>query len=123
MLEVHDRRSGYHNRQWADKMDAIGLCPSDTGQPGGARTGQGVSHYIVAGGPFDQACAQLLARGFTLSWHDRAREDPRRTKITNTRTKYSCPGCGLNAWAKPDIVLVCGACDTALEAEAAGDNP
>ena len=33
-------RSGYHNREWADKMEAIGLMPSSTGQPGGARTGQ-----------------------------------------------------------------------------------
>jgi hypothetical protein len=29
--------------------------------------------------------------------------------------KYTCPGGGLNAWAKPNIVLVCGACHTALD--------
>jgi predicted SprT family Zn-dependent metalloprotease len=33
-------RGRYHNRQWADKMEALGLMPSSTGQPGGKRTGQ-----------------------------------------------------------------------------------
>src|SRR3546814_4810736 len=31
-------RSGYHNREWADNMEAIGLMPPSTGQPGGARS-------------------------------------------------------------------------------------
>ena len=111
-------RNGYHNRQWADTMDAIGLCPSSTGQPDDSRTGQRVSHYIASGGPFDQACARLLARGFTLSWHDRTREDAGDTKPTNTRMKCTCPACRVNAWAKPSIVLVCGSCHIALKAEA-----
>jgi hypothetical protein len=33
-------RSGYHNKEWAAKMHAIGLHPSDTGRPGGKETGQ-----------------------------------------------------------------------------------
>ncbi len=32
-------RRGYHNKEWADKMEAIGLMPSDTHKPGGKRTG------------------------------------------------------------------------------------
>src|SRR5262245_27281161 len=95
-------------------MDAIGLCPSSTGQPGGQRTGQRMSHYIVSEGPFDQTCTNLLTRGFTLSWHDRAREDAGGAEPTNTRAKYTCSGCGLKAWAKPNAVLICGACDTVL---------
>ena len=35
------------------------------------------------------------------------------------RTKYTCPNCGLNAWAKADVVLICGACEVALEPEGA----
>src|SRR5262249_44729126 len=30
-------RARYHNRQWADKMEALGLMPTDTGAPGGQR--------------------------------------------------------------------------------------
>ena len=63
-------RNGYHNRQWATAMKAIGLQPSDTGEPGGRETGQQVSHYVVPGGPFDLACQELLADGFTLPWGD-----------------------------------------------------
>jgi hypothetical protein len=57
-------RSRYHNAEWADKMEALGLMPTDTGKPGGKRTGQRVTHYIVKGGPFDLACKKLLASGF-----------------------------------------------------------
>jgi len=48
-------RGGYHNRQWASKMKNIGLQP-DNGN--GRETGQSVSHHIIPGGPFAQACAQ-----------------------------------------------------------------
>jgi hypothetical protein len=113
-------RSGYHNSEWADKMETVGLIPSDSGEPGGKRTGQRVTHVIQEGGPFAQASQHLLAKGFVVSWHDRATDDAegkaRARKKANTRTKYTCPACGVNAWAKPDIVLVCGACQVALEA-------
>ena len=33
-------RRKYHNGEWADKMESIGLIPSSTGQPGGKRTGE-----------------------------------------------------------------------------------
>ena len=114
-------RSTYHNREWAAKMDTLGLCPSDTGQPGGKRTGQSMSHYVVAGGPFAQACAALLAEGFAISWRDRARAHApgKRPGKAGVRTKYTCPDCGLNAWAKPEAVLLCGACEVALEPEEA----
>jgi predicted SprT family Zn-dependent metalloprotease len=112
-------RRAYHNREWADTMEAIGLEPSDTGCPGGKRTGQHMSHYIQGGGPFHRACAELLAQGFAISWRDRGRDEGQGKKKTKsgTRAKYTCPSCGLNAWAKPDAVLLCGACLVALVAE------
>jgi SprT-like family protein len=114
-------RSAYHNREWAAKMDAIGLCPSHTGQPGGKRTWQHRSHDVVADGSFAQACAALLAEGFVISWRDRAREDApgKPPGKAGVRTKYTCPNCGLNAWAKPDVVLLCGACQVTLEPDEA----
>ena len=48
-------RAGYHNREWAAKMEALGLMPSDTGKPGGKRTGQRMAHYLISGGRFAQA--------------------------------------------------------------------
>lgn len=41
-------RRGYHNKEWADKMEAIGLMPSSTGKPGGARTGEKMADYRYA---------------------------------------------------------------------------
>jgi transcription elongation factor Elf1 len=36
-----------------------------------------------------------------------------------SKTKYTCPGCGLNAWAKPEVNLVCGDCGETMEPETA----
>lgn len=64
-------KSTVHNRQWADKMLAVGLCPSDSGLPGGRMTGRRMDHYIIDGGPFHRACEALLASDFALRWIDR----------------------------------------------------
>ena len=63
-------RSGYHNAEWANKMQSIGLMPSDTGEPGGKRHGQQMTHYIIEGGPFDLSCKELIDQGRMLSWID-----------------------------------------------------
>ena len=42
-------RNGYHNRQWAEWMQRIGLHPSDTGAVGGKRTGQRVALHRAEG--------------------------------------------------------------------------
>lgn len=39
-------RRGYHNKQWAARMERVGLMPSDTGEPGGRKVGQSMTHYI-----------------------------------------------------------------------------
>ena len=120
-------RSGYHNSEWATKMETVGLMPTHSGRPGGQRTGQHMTHYIQDNGRFAQVCQQLLTCGFLLSWHDRTQEETRvsgggddpnrpRAKTTGRRTKYTCPSCGLNAWAKPRIVLLCGTCQAVLVA-------
>lgn len=64
-------RGRYHNAQWADKMESIGLMPSSTGQPGGQRVGDHMADYAVHGGRFLAACTALLTEKFTISWVDR----------------------------------------------------
>lgn len=64
-------RRGYHNKEWAAHMESIGLMPSNSGEVGGKKTGEQMTHYIIDGGPFDLACAELLTREFRLSWLDR----------------------------------------------------
>jgi predicted SprT family Zn-dependent metalloprotease len=64
-------RGRYHNAQWASKMESIGLMPSSTGQPGGAKTGDCMADYVIEGGLFIEACKQLVTNQFHLSWYDR----------------------------------------------------
>ncbi|MGI9316496.1 MAG: SprT-like domain-containing protein, partial [bacterium] len=66
----HKSRSGYHNREWADKMESIGLVPSSTGETGGGRTGQSMSDYPKPGGRFIQACMALSQGQYQLKWID-----------------------------------------------------
>ncbi len=64
-------RGKYHNQEWANKMMAIGLCPSSTGKPGGRQTGDQMDHYIVPNGVFVRCCHALLDTQFRISWYDR----------------------------------------------------
>ncbi len=98
-------------------MHAVGLVPSDTGTPGGKITGQSVSHYIAGGGPFDRACADLLARGFAVPYVELWGDTTSRKKKAASKTRYTCPACQANAWGKPGLSLICGDCEVAFEAE------
>jgi predicted SprT family Zn-dependent metalloprotease len=64
-------RTRYHNHEWAEKMEQVGLMPSSTGRPGGRKVGQKVADYAIQGGPFLCACEQLVTDDFRLSWLDR----------------------------------------------------
>jgi hypothetical protein len=100
-------RRGYHNAEWADKMESLGLMPSHTGEPGGKRIGQNVTHYIIAGGPFDRAFHAMPAE-YQLPWTSgspAAAAEPRRDKV-----KYQCPSCAVNVWGKAELNIVCGDC-------------
>jgi len=110
-------RIGYHNKEWAFKMRSIGLIPSSTGEEGGKETGQSVSHYIADEGKFARSCAALLADGFTLPYIEIQEQGETGKKKAASKTKYTCPSCNLNAWAKPDTRLKCADCDILLEPE------
>lgn len=61
----------YHNKNFKEKMEEIGLITSTTGEPGGARTGQMMSHYIAADGLFLELTRALLDDHFRARWADR----------------------------------------------------
>ena len=109
--ETHGKapRKSDHDREWAAKMKEVGLFPSHTGEPGGKETGQRVTHYIIPGGAFAASFARLRAAGFALRWQSRVDEGGRQKKAAS-KTKYTCLGCGWNAWAKPGSSLICGKC-------------
>ena len=102
-------RRSYHDRAWAAKMKEVGLQPTDTGEPGGSETGQSVTHYIIQDGRYAKAYAQLKARGLRLHWQSAAVGAQAKAKKAS-KTKFTCPECGQNAWAKPDAQLGCYDC-------------
>lgn len=100
----------YHDRHWAEKMKEIGLHPTTTGEPGGNETGQSVMHYIIEGGAYAKAYAKLKAEGFQLHWQSAPPAGQREKAKAASKTKFACPECEQNAWAKPNALLICGDC-------------
>lgn len=126
-------RARYHNREWARKMNEIGLGPSSTGAPGGKPTGECVSHYIREDGKFARACARYLESNTPVLFQDLAyrpiqggensggvddengrvgsrmeRADRERVRKAATKTRFSCSRCTQNAWASRNAKLLCG---------------
>ena len=52
----------------------------------------------------------------TAAYWGRGGEKTRKTKAAS-KTRYTGPECLTNAWAKPDVHLVCGDCDERMEAD------
>ena len=106
-------RRCYHNKDFAEKMERVGLITSSDGTPDGKRTGQRVTHYIVEGGPFDMAFQEmpdeLLIPCHTLF----ALKGESKKKIKKARAKsvtYFCPKCGATVKGKEDTNVICGDC-------------
>lgn len=96
-------RNGYHNKEWAAKMHAIGLAP-DNGK--GGETGQRVSHNIKKDGPFDRAADALIqAQGWDAM---PLYSGLQKSKSKNSRAKYTCPVCLASVWGKPGLGIRCG---------------
>lgn len=142
----HPSRGTYHNKEWAWKMEAVGLVPSDTGQPGGKKTGQNMTHYINPEGPFiktfnrlstetlealklkylpaytsqDRAKAKRKGSGGegTAAGGDEENGEGEEGTIEkkSSKTKYSCP-CGFNVWGKPGLNIQCGDCGGSFKEE------
>jgi predicted SprT family Zn-dependent metalloprotease len=110
-------RKGYHDKQWAAKMHEIGLLPTATGERGAKETGQKMSHCIEENGVFARAVTKLLGEHPAILYSDRSENDAARKKKAASKTKYTCPSCGLHAWAKPEAPLVCGDCQASMQAE------
>jgi len=100
-------RAGYHDKQWGDKMEAIGLMPSSTGEVDGKRTGQRMGHYVIEGGQFDafyEAMPKELLWPFT---HALELPKPKKEK---DKFKYTCEGCDTNVWGKKGLHIACETC-------------
>lgn len=108
---------GYHNAEWGTMMKRVGLQPTAIGNPE-HETGTKVTHKIVEGGPFAEACAKLLKTGFSLPYSERVftKAEKARAKVKKaSKTKYCCPSCDMAVWGKPGLSVGCIECDEAME--------
>lgn len=108
-------RKAYHNREWADKMEEVGLMPSTTGEKGGKRTGQRMTHYIIENGPFAVACQRFLEKAgeaVLINAIPKIILPPKERQ--KAKVGYECPKCAQKAWAKPNANLACGKCNEAM---------
>lgn len=133
-------RRCYHDRQWAEKMKLIGLHPTSTGLPGGRETGPSMTHYIVAGGPYEAAFIKWAAVVDTPLFQDNAFRlaaggSGSGTAGTGTsgkgsdvekkrasKTKFTCPNCETNAWGKPGLFIICGECSVRMNPPVGEDH-
>jgi predicted SprT family Zn-dependent metalloprotease len=103
-------KPGYHDRQWAKAMKAIGLYPSSTGEPGGKETGYHMDDYIVAGGPFAMAYAEFERTGATIGWGDAVNRSKDGSAPKQKRVKLVCPNCSANVHATRAVRVACIPC-------------
>ena len=106
-------KGGYHCKEWGTKMDEIGLPPSNTGKPGGARTGYQMMHYIEKNGAFDLSCQKLFDQDFAMQWGFAQqqlinRKSGNKAAPDKRKSKFQCPECKASVWGKPDSHVLCG---------------
>lgn len=96
--------SNPHNKEWASKMETLGLAPSNSGLPGGRQTGRSMSHYIAPGGAFIASCRRLVEAGFALPWLDRHTPAPVEY-ATHRQAALQAAGIDLPLSAPPSVAL------------------
>ena len=110
---------GYHNLEWVELMQRVGLTARSVDNPE-KQVGTRVTHDVDEGGVFDLACNRLLDTGLHINWRPVPIEpqsaEARLAKSRRaSKTKFTCPECGLNAWAKQDASLGCWTCGVEME--------
>lgn len=127
-------RKGYHNKEWADMMESIGLMPSHSGKPGGKRTGQTMGDYPINGGKFMGVTEQLMNEEvfeglfleinpdisqlikpdkplFEQVQHLILEAEPK-PKPSRSKVKYQC-SCS-TVWGKPGLSITCNVCSQGI---------
>ncbi len=115
-------RGRYHNEEWAAKMEAIGLMPSSTGQPGGKRTGDHVADYALSDGQFLAACESLLTADFRLSWYDRFPDETQVRSGLSSMALQLSPQYGGGMLPAAELPELAGLVDRVRAVQQSGDD-
>jgi hypothetical protein len=102
----HPTRHGYHNKEWAREAQRIGLIIEGGGQKVHTEVGPGgLAEAAIASMP-DQAVFPWISAEVGVGNLPQPKGQPQ--VRGGVRPRYTCPICGLHAWAKPGASLVCG---------------
>lgn len=104
-----------HNKEWAAKMDEIGLEPTSTGQPGGKRTGRNVTHMIVDDGPYALSFDRFIAQHPDAVGVFAITAPKAVAKKDKSKVPHICPECEAKVWGKLGIRVYCGDCDEQMQ--------
>jgi hypothetical protein len=128
-------RGGYHNKEWANKMEELGLMPSANGKPSGKRTGQNMTHYIIPDGAYVQAFKAMppeylipftSIESFLTNKQEQEPNEPQgmgergapsggaRSSSSRKKTKYLC-SCNYSVYGKPGLTMTCNVCSEQLQ--------
>ena len=104
-------RRCYHNKQFSEMMEKVGLITSSTGMQGGKRTGQHVSHYIQEGGKFEKAMAAMPHELYIPFIAESLKKKGNTVKKAKPlHVSYVCPICGQTVKGNAELNIVCGNC-------------
>ena len=107
-------KNGYHNQEWANKMEEVGLIASHTGMVGGNKTGYKMTHYVLEKGKYEKSFEKLEKLGGKMTWIESIGSAK---KIYPKKTKYVCGKCNMKLWGKGGLNISCGDCNEVLEEE------
>jgi hypothetical protein len=98
-------KRGYHNKEWADKMLAVGLKPINNKNPS-KMTGMSMHHSIMEDGNFAQVI-KTLPEELKLPFLGLATAKP---AVTVGYEKWRCPHCKQICRAKSSALIACVPC-------------
>jgi len=101
-------RSGYHNWEFANTLEAVGLMPSTNGTPNGMKIGQKMSQYCIPDGLFITAFNHLAEKD--IKYSPTEFDESNSKKRNESKVKYGCP-CGNSVWGKPGLSITCDECN------------
>ncbi len=108
-------RGNFHDREWGDMMEKIGLMPSNTGEKGGRKLGVKMSHWIIPNGKFEIYCKEFL-QDKKINWQNvRINESAKQTRNRTPKLKYKCPDCEKSVSSKDEIKVMCMSCNQEME--------
>ena len=109
--KYYPQQQGYYNREFTEKMEALGLPCSNDGTPEGKKTGFKMLHWIAPEGQYETAVAIMPDEYFPWKGDRKPKSPPR------TIYKYRCQTCGARFTTPQSVMATCNtkACDQVFE--------